>query len=356
MSLRRISAFVFVMIALLLALTPARAAAPQRAADQKLRVFFFDVEGGQSTLFITPAGQSLLIDTGWADNNGRDADRIASIAHKAGLNHLDYVLITHYHDDHVGGVPQLLSRIPVTTFLDHGPNRELTPDVSGNYDAYQKVLAAGLASGKQKNLHLKPGDTIPIPGLKINVVTADGNVLAAPGTGEVNPYCAGLPTYPRDTTENSRSLGTRIQFGKLTLVDLGDLTSDKEVALMCPANRLGTADIYIVSHHGWYPSSSPALVYALHPRVAIMDNGALKGGSPATFKTLRNSPGLENLWQLHYSVEGGQTWNGPAEFIANINTPQQPDAGNYIELTASPDGSFDVLNSRTGATKHYPAK
>ncbi len=350
MPLRRAAAFASVLTAILLALAPAH------AAEGKLRVYFFDVEGGQSTLFITPAGQSLLIDTGWAGNNGRDADRIASVAHKAGLNHLDYVLITHYHDDHVGGVPQLLSRIPVTTFLDHGPNRELTPDVSGNYAAYQKALAAG----KEKNLHLKPGDTIPIPGLRINVVTADGNVLAAPlavpGAGTANPYCAGLPVYPHDVTENSRSLGTRIQFGKLTLVDLGDLTSDKEVALMCPVNRLGTADIYIVSHHGWYPSSSPALVYALHPRVAIMDNGALKGGSPATFKTLRNSPGLENLWQLHTSVEAGQTWNGPAEFIANINSPQQPDAGNYIELTASTDGSFDILNSRTGATRHYAAK
>ena len=142
-------------------------------------------------------------------------------------------------------------------------------------------------------------------------------------------------------------------FGKFRILDLGDLTKDKEMELMCPKNKLGKIDIYIVSHHGWNQSSSPAFVYGLAPRVAIMDNGAKKGGTPSVWDIIEKSPGLENLWQLHYSEEGGAAHNVPAEFIAN---PDGPDAGNYLELTARRDGSFRVFNSRTQKTKQYPAK
>jgi competence protein ComEC len=328
------------------------AMAQAKAAADKLRVYFIDVEGGQSTLFITPEGQSLLIDTGWQGNNGRDADRIATVAKKAGLSKIDYVLITHFHEDHVGGVPQLVDRIPVGTFLDHGPNREFDKGITEqDYAAYQKILSAG----KSKNIHPKPGDVLPIKGITATVISSDGNLIdkPLPGAGEQNSFCAKSEVRPADQTENSRSLGIEIQFGKLKLLDLGDLTWDKEMQLMCPANRLGHVDVYIVSHHGWYQSSSPALVHAIHARVAIMDNGAKKGGSTPTLKTIKSAPGLETLWQLHYSDEGGPANNTAGEFIAN---PQGPDAGNYLELTASKDGNFDVINSRTHATKHYAAK
>lgn len=340
------------------------AGAEQEHAAQlgKLRMYFMDVEGGQATLFVTPTGASLLVDTGWADHNGRDADRIVAAAHRAGLKRIDAVLITHFHDDHVGGVPQLLARIPVGEFLDHGPYRELTRDVSGNYAAYLKALA----EHHVKRVVMTPGEALPVPGLAAaglhaTAVTADWKVIEPPlpGAGAANPYCANLPKYPHDETENSRSLGIVLQFGKTRIVDLGDLTSDKEVELMCPVNKLGRAQILIVSHHGWYPSSSPALVYALRPRVAIMDNGALKGGSPQTLKTLKYAPGLENWWQLHYSMEGGATWNPPDEYIANLDRakdPQSADAGYGIDVTVSRDGSFAVTNDRTGKTKQYPAR
>jgi competence protein ComEC len=321
-------------------------------AGDKLRVYFIDVEGGQSTLFVTPAGQSLLVDTGWPGNNGRDADRIVAAAKEAGISKIDYVLLTHYHVDHAGGIPQLLERIPVGTFLDHGPNRELDKGITEkDYALYQQALA----TGKYKVIHPRPGDVLPIKGFTATVISQDGNLIdePLPGAGEANSYCASSEVRPTDQTENSRSLGIEINFGKLKLLDLGDLTWDKEMQLMCPNNRLGHIDVLIVSHHGWNQSSSPALVDAIHPRVAIMDNGAKKGGSTPVLQTIKSAPGLETLWQLHFSEEGGPINNTAEEYIAN---PDGPDAGHSLELTASQNGSFDVTNTRTGVTKHYAAR
>ncbi len=341
--------FGFTAIAALLLFS---AGAESKVANDKLRIYFVDVEGGQSTLFVTPAGESLLIDTGWPGNEFRDADRIVAAAKAAGLKRIDYVLITHFHMDHVGGVPQLAARFPIGTFIDHGTNRE--PDdtytVKG-YEAYQQLLA----SGKYKHLTMKPGDTLPIKGMAATVISADGKVIDKPlaGGGEANSFCKASEVRPADQTENARSLGIEINFGKLRLLDLGDLTWDKERDLMCPANKLGKMDVYIVSHHGWEQSSSPALVDAIHARVAIMDNGAKKGGSTPILKTIKAAPGLEALWQVHFSDEGGPGNNTSEELIAN---PQGTDAGHRLELVAAKDGSFDVTNERTGLVRHYAAQ
>jgi competence protein ComEC len=322
----------------------------QNAAQGKLRVYFIDVEGGQSTLFVTPAGKSLLIDTGWPDNNFRDADRIASAAKSAGLSRIDNVLITHYHDDHVGGVPQLVQRMPVGTFFVHGPNREHEGATERGYAAFQKALA----ESKAKEIVVKPGERLPVEGMDVTVISADGKLIDKPleGAGEANQYCKQTEVRPPDQTENGRSLGVLIRFGELKILDLGDLTWDKERELMCPTNRLGKVDLLVVSHHGWNQSSSPALVDAIHPTVAIMDNGAKKGGSISVLDTVGHAPGIEALWQLHYSDEGGKAHNTAAEYIANLDGP---DAGHDIEVTASRDGSFSVRNGRTGAEKHYAA-
>jgi competence protein ComEC len=319
------------------------------AAESKLKVYFIDVEGGQSTLFVTPEGHSLLIDTGWPGGNGRDADRIVAAAKKAGLSRIDYVLITHYHVDHAGGIPQLLARIPVGEFIDHGPNRELDKGITEkDYAVYQQELA----DRKISSIHPKPGDVLPIKGFTATVISADGNLIDKPlsGAGEVNAYCKASETKPADQTENARSLGIEIHFGKVKILDLGDLTWDKEMQLMCPTNKLGRVDILIVSHHGWNQSSSPALVHAIHTRIAIMDNGAKKGGSTPVLQTVKASPGLETLWQLHYSEEGGDANNTAEKFIAN---PKGPDAGLGLELAVDKDGSFAVTNDRTNVTKQY---
>jgi len=321
------------------------------AATKALQIYFVDVEGGQATLFVTPAGQSLLVDTGWPGFDGRDADRIVVAAKDAGISRIDYVLITHFHMDHGGGAPQLAARIPIGTFIDHGENRESTDKPTAEvWEAYQKLLV----SGKYKRITAKPRDVLPIKGMQATVLSSDGAVIEKPlrGAGHENPACKDAEQYPTDKTENLRSLGIMITFGNLRILDLGDLTKDKEMELMCPVNKLGKVDIYIVSHHGWLQSGSPQLINGIDSRVAIMDNGAKKGGSPPAWDIIKRSPHLEDLWQLHFSKEGGAAHNVAEELIAN---PQGPDAGNYLKLTAYSDSSFDVLNSRTRKTKHYAA-
>jgi competence protein ComEC len=330
--------------------TTSTSIAQTNAASGDFKVYFIDVEGGQATLFVTPAKESLLIDTGWADNNYRDADRIVAAAKQAGLSKIDYVLLTHYHADHVGGVSQLVSRIPVTTFIDHGPNREFDHGITElGYADYQKVIA----TGQSKRIIAYPGEVLPMKGMIATVISVDGNLIqnALPGAGKPNQFCAASETRPADQTENARSLGIEISFGELKVLDLGDLTWDKEMQLMCPLNKLGHVDIYIVSHHGWFHSSSPALVNAIHARVAIMDNGAKKGGSTSTLQTISRSPGLETLWQLHFSEEGGQQNNTAEKYIAN---PEGAD-GHFLEVIADREGSFKVVNSNTGFSQTYAA-
>ena len=324
---------------------------PALLAARPLEIYFIDVEGGQATLIASPSGQSLLIDTGWRGFDGRDADRIVRAAKLAKVKRLDYVLITHYHRDHVGGVPQLADRMKVGTFVDHGPNMEDAKVVKEDYADYVKILQRP----DIQHLVVKPGDTVPIKDITVTVLTAAGEHIQSPlaGAGQPNPFCASSPKRDADPTENARSLGTLITYDKFRMLDLGDLTWNKELELMCPNNPIGTVDVYLTSHHGLDQSGSPALVHAIHPRVAIMNNGARKGGSPAAWQIIKDSPKLEDLWQIHYSMEGGKDHNVPDSFIANVDEHCQ---GDYIKLTAQSDGSFAVFNSRNKFQKIYKAQ
>lgn len=315
-------------------------------ATKALQIYFIDVEGGQATLIVSPLGGSILIDTGWPDENGRDANRIMAAAKAAGVARLDYVLITHFHRDHVGGVPQLADRIHIGTFVDHGTLQEDSQVTNEDFAAYQKILP------RAKHIIAKPGDSLPLAGVGVRVLTAaTAHITAAlPGAGQPNPYCASEPEAPADPTENQQSVGVLITFGEFRFIDLGDLTKRREIELVCPNNLVGTVDLYLTTHHGWDQSNSKSIVDALHPRVAIMNNGATKGGSASVWQIVHDSPGLQDLWQLHYAEEGGPDHNVAEPLIAN---PHGPDLGKYIEVTALANGTFTVQNSRNGVSKTY---
>ena len=319
-----------------------------------LEIYFVDVEGGQSTLFVSPSGQSLLVDTGFP--GARDADRIAAAVKQAGLSKIDYLVITHFHGDHVGGVPELSTRVPIGTFIDHGMPMEETLNVPKSYEAYSGVR------DKNEHAHIvaKPGDKLPITGANFQVISAAQKVITepmpgAPGAGAANPLCADF--QPKDETkdlllsgENAASVGMVISLGKFRMIDFGDLTWNHEHDLVCPKNLVGNVDLYLTSHHGQDISGLPAMVYAFHPRVAIMNNGMKKGGASASFERLHKSPGLTDLWQLHYAIDA-KDLNSPEQFIAN---PDES-TSNLIKVTAKPDGSFTVTNTRNDFHKEYAA-
>ena len=314
-----------------------------------LRIYFIDTEGGQSTLFVSPSGQTMLVDTGNRDPKGRDPGRIVAVARKAGAMRIDYLVITHYHSDHVGGLPELARLIPIVNFVDHGP--EIEKDAKG------EILVNDYVAVREKGHHIvaKPGDRIPIAGLDVRVLTAAGQAISSPlsGAGSPNPVCASTKLREADPSENAQSLGTLITFGKFRIIDLGDLTWNKEMALACPNNKVGTVDVYLSTHHGLAVSNCPAIVDALRPRVAIVNNGETKGGAPEALRTIRNSPGIEDVWQLHYSRNATKDENTSADFIVNVDRDLPV---SWIELDAREDGGFSVTNSRNGKTKTYPAR
>jgi beta-lactamase superfamily II metal-dependent hydrolase len=359
--MRILKGFSVGLVTLLATVAMAQAQTAKPAAGKgDLRIYFVDVEGGQSTLFVAPSGESMLVDTGSPDsknpNAPRDASRIAAVCKLAGVTKIDNLVITHYHSDHVGGLPQLVALVPVGRFIDHGINREGADYQGGastvaGYDAYQKVLASSGAD----HLTAKPGDILPIKAFHVEVVSADGEVIAKPLAlgGEQNPACATSPRKDIEGSENDRSVGMVITFGKTRILDLGDLTWGKEPGLVCPVNKLGNVDVYVASHHGLDRSGSPALLDAIAPRVAVIDNSGRKGAAASTVDTIRGSGRLQGLWQLHTAEGNDAAHNTDESHIANL---PGPDAGNYLELSVHPSGVISVTNPRTGDTVDYPAK
>jgi beta-lactamase superfamily II metal-dependent hydrolase len=316
----------------------------------KLDMWAIDTEGGKSLLIVSPSGQSMLIDTGFQGNNDRDLTRILEACQTAGVKKIDILVTTHYDSDHVNNAPAVVAKIPVDLFVDHGPASVSDPRTTAAVQAYNELWA------KAKHMVAKPGDKIPFAGVDIVVVTSAGEALKKPlpGAGKPNPACAGVEpkTWARtneDTSENGNSVGMLFTFGKFRMVDFGDLTWNRELQLMCPNDPLPTVDLFMVSHHGNDISNSPALINALHARVAVMDNGARKIGAVAAMKTLKDAPGLQALYLLHWSANAPND-NPPNEFIANLQ--DSPD-GKFIKISAEDTGIITVTNARTGESKIY---
>ena len=321
----------------------AYAAGPQKTVD----FHFIDTEGGQATLIVTPSGESVVVDAGWPTADSRDAKRIVAAAKKAGLKRIDYLLMTHYHLDHVGGVPQLAEAFPVVTMVDHGSNTETNKRAKELEDAYLRVAATGV-----KRMQVKPGDVLKLKDIQIDIVTARGERIPKPlkSGGQKNPLCGQEPRKADDPSENARSIGFLLTFGKFKFVDLADLTWNKELEIACPEHFIGPVDLFLTTHHGADQSNPMAIVHGLRPRVAIMNNGAKKGGSPSAWKVISTSPGLNDMWQLHHAIAGGSEANVAADRIANLEEKCQ---GFGITVAASKDASMTVTNHRNGHTKTY---
>src|SRR3954464_3697571 len=323
-----------------------------------LDIYFIDVEGGQSTLVATPAGEALLVDTGFPGSGGfealpgdpakaRDAQRILAAARAAGVKQIDYLLTTHFHADHDGGVVELSQLLPVRTFVDHGrvlPEAESVPGTLRAFDAYAAVRAKG------RHLEPAPGDRIPLKGLEAIVVSAAGATLKAPlsGAGGKTASCPATAPSAQEPNENPRSTGIRLQFGQFRFLDVGDLTGPPLFALACPDNLVGPVDVYLVAHHGGVDAAAPALFAAFRPRVSIVNNGAVKGGAPELLETLHTSPDAGDAYQLHRSQNAGAKNVADAR-IANLDTS----TAHWIKVSARADGSFTVTNGRTGGATEY---
>jgi competence protein ComEC len=319
------------------------------SAAGTLDIYWIDAEGGASTLIVAPGGESLLVDTANRTPDDRDAKRILAAAQQAGLKKIDMLLTTHFHGDHIGAMPALAKLIPIGMYMDHGESIEIArPNVAAAYHSYEE-----LSAGKRRIL--KPGDHIPLKGVDIEVVMSAGQAIDKPlkGAGAANPACADFKAHPPDTDpDNDQSVGFILRYGKFTFLDLGDLTWNYEQKLVCPANKIGHIDLYQTTHHGLDRSNSPQFVWAIQPKVAVMNDGPRKGGPASVFETLRKSPGLEDIWQGHLALATPKEVNTDERMIANLE-PTAECKGNLLKASVDAKGAFTLTNERNGFSKTY---
>lgn len=320
--------------------------------SRKLEIYWIDVEGGAATLVVAPSGQALLVDAGFAGNDDRDARRVMETIKAAHVSKIDFLITTHFHGDHVGGVPALAKLIPIERFYDHGDSIQIgTPERAALFEAYKSVSHG-------KRVVVKPGDKIPLDGLDMTVVSANGEVIpTALNGGTANALCKGAQQKDPDETENSRSVGFLLTYGKFKFLDLGDLTWDRELMLACPTNKVGTVTLFQATHHGFSngASGSPAMVWAAKPQVVIVNNGPRKGFDATAYETLSKIPGVEGIWQMHRSLVSDAAHNTSESMISNLDEGKA-DQFKSIKVSASKDGTFTVVNSRNNFSKSYRAR
>jgi competence protein ComEC len=329
-------------------------AAITRAATVTLDIYFIDVEGGAATLIVTPQGESLLVDSGFPGE--RDSGRIAHVARDiAGLKQIDHYLTTHWHRDHVGGIPTLSKLIPVRNYYDHGLPATLTPDIQPEFiEAYRQTMQG-------KSVTLKPGDEIKLSQGKIKqptmvrVMAANGIVLGEqPGAPQIKPCGSNFQPQAEDKTDNVNSVGILLNFGSFKFFAGGDLTWNIEDRLVCPKNLIGAVDLYQVDHHGTDSSNNPALIQALQPRVAIIGSGPRKGAEVKTFATLKSVPAIEAIYQIHRNVQTTAKDNAPADYVANDDEACQ---GEFIKVSVNPDGrSYSVSIPGKKISRNYQVR
>jgi competence protein ComEC len=329
-------------------------AGPPRSTPPKpgtLDIYWIDVEGGASTLIVTPAGQSILMDAGFAGFNDRDAARIEHVVRKeAGLQQLDFVLVSHFHGDHAGGLSALSRRVRIGAFVDHGDSIEGASGAGGQlWHEYRQI------AGPRRRT-VKPGDRLPLKGVELVIVSAHGKVLPAPlADAQPNQSCESFKPQEEDRGENGQSLGYLFRSGKFEFVNLGDLSWNFQHGLACPVNLLGRVDLFQVPHHGVRDDVLPQQMWPMAPTVAVMNNGPTKGAGAVAVETVLKSPGLEDLWSLHRAVNNDAAHNAQERLTANLGGTEEC-AGAWIRARVDAAGTYTLTNSRNGFSKTYQVK
>ena len=233
-----------------------------------------------------------------------------------------------------------------------------TTETGKGADTMMATFRAAIAASGAKEIVVKPGETIPLKGVDVKVLASNRQLIDAPVKGAANGLCEGVVPRRTDTSDNSASVGMLFTFGAFRFLDLGDMTQDLEFQMACPVNRIGEVDLFLTTHHGSGQSNAQVLVHALKSRVAIMNNGARKGGDLPVLQTIRSAPGLEDLWMLHYAVVAGAEGNVAEPMIANLGDVADPavkDTGFGINVTVQPNGSFTVVNERNNVDEDVPS-
>lgn len=342
---------IMILVALLLA-APTLVSASKK--DARLDIYFIDVEGGACTLFVTPSGESLMIDSGYPDNNGRDRNRILAVARGvAGLKRIDHAAVTHWHRDHYGNHAALSTQIKIRNFWDRG-----IPPVLSEDKEFESRVADYRSASQNKSKTLKAGDQLPLKAgktpLSIKIATASREVI--PNRGQPNPFAKLHKPKPRDASDNAASLSFLLKFGRFTFLCCGDLTWNVEAKLMMPNNPIGQVDMYMVTHHGLPSSNNPVLVRAIDPRVAVMCNGPTKGGHPDVIATLRQVKSLKALYQLHRNVQLDAAGQTSAAFIANKGQTEGC-PGTWIKASvAAGGGSYTIQIGPEGRPRTFQSR
>ena len=355
-------------IGLLLAIMVVACLVRGNAQSKNLDIYWIDVEGGASTLLVAPSGESLLYDAGYGPPNAmndRDAKRIAAAAQAAGLKKIDYFVLSHYHADHVGGLPALAKMIPIGRYFDHGDTVEEVD--RPRLDLYKQVAGSARTT-------LKPGDSIPFKGVKAQVVSSDGRFIEKPiNAGGPNPLCANAERKAPAPLENGRNVAMLFTFGKFTFLDLADLDWASEMALTCPVNKVGTITIWQADRHGnLFGAGAPAMLGAIKPQIIIVNNGPRKGlgqvdtavqsltrpgyqetAASYAYEKIAALRGVEGIWQGHLSLADPEH-NTARDQIANLEDTADC-KGNWIKASVAPDGSFTITNGRNGFSRKYVA-